>query len=227
MILRSLTLKILLAFLVISLLGIALVAVISRLTNIREFNTLLVNQAKSQLVDLAASYYETNGTLEGFGINLRSEFQDLVQPRTSFPYPSPDGELPRRPSVIMLVSLDGKVLFPYDHTHPNEIIGQAELRSATDVVVDGQTVGYVIASGAIPRRDPFQEQYVRRTNQNLLLAGAGAAVLAILLGAVLARSLTRPLKELKEATQAMAEGQLGLQVPIRTRDELGALAEIV
>ena len=225
MILRSLTLKILLAFLVVSLLGIALVAVISRLTNIREFNTLLVNQAKSQLVDLAASYYETNGTLEGFGINLRSEFQDLVQPRASFPYPSPDGELSRRPSVIMLVGLDGKVLFPYDHTHPNEIIGQVELKSATEVVVDGQTVGYVMASGAIPRRDPFQEQYVRRTNQNLLFAGAGAAVLAILLGVVLARSLTRPLKELKEATQAMAEGQLGLQVPIRTRDELGALAE--
>jgi hypothetical protein len=89
--LRSLTLKILLSFLLVSLLGIALVAIISRLTNIREFNTLLVNQAKSQLADLAASYYETNGNLDGFRTNMRSEIQDLAPSQSFFLSPAPDG----------------------------------------------------------------------------------------------------------------------------------------
>ncbi len=225
MILRTLTQKILLSFLIVSLLVIALVALISRMTNIREFNTLLVNQATSQLADLAASYYEANGTLDGFGTNLRAEIQDLVQPRSIFPYPGPEGNQLRRPSSIMLVNTAGKIIFPSDHTRPVASVAPASLRKGTKVVVDGQTVGYVLASGELPRRDPFQEQFINRTNQNLLYAGGGAALLAIILGVILSRSLTRPMQELKAATQAMAQGQLGLQVPIRTRDELGELAE--
>jgi signal transduction histidine kinase len=41
---------------------------------------------------------------------------------------------------------------------------------------------------------------------------------------VLARTLTRPLRELTAATRAVAKGRLGQQVPIRSRDELGDLA---
>lgn len=222
---RSLTLKILLSFLLVSLLGIVLVAVISRLTNIREFNTLLVNQATSQLADLAASYYEDHGSLEGFRTTMRAEIQDLAPSQAFFIDPGPDGEQPRRSSPIMLVDLNGNILFPFDHNRPNPVMNPAELKTTTEVVVDGQTVGYVLASGELPRRDPFQEQFIRRTNINLLLAGGGAALLALMLGVILARSLTRPIKELQAATQAMAAGQLGLQVPVHTRDELGALTD--
>jgi len=223
--LRSLTLKILLSFLVVSLLVIALVALISRLTNIREFNTLLVNQAKSQMAEMAANYYETHGSLDGLGVSLRAELQDLNIPRSFFPYPGPEGDQIRRTSPITLVDLEGKVVFPTDHNRPDQFVNPVGLRNSTEVIVDGKTVGYVLASGELPRRDPFQEQFVKRTNQNLLLAGGGAAVLAIILGFILARSLTKPLKELNDATQAMAHGQLGLQVPIRTRDELGELGK--
>jgi two-component system sensor histidine kinase BaeS len=42
-------------------------------------------------------------------------------------------------------------------------------------------------------------------------------------GAFLSRTLTRPIRELTAATHAVAQGQLGLQVAIRSRDELGEL----
>ena len=224
MILRTLTQKIIVSFLIVSLVGIALVAVITRLTNIREFDTLLVNQAKSQLVELAASYYETYGSWDDFGTFMRQDFQDVFQPRNSFPYPGSGDASARRPSPIILVDLDGRVIYPAEHNQTNGFIARAALRSGTQVIVNGDTVGYALASGERPGRDTFQEQYVRRTTQNLLLAGAGAALLALILGGVLTQSLTRPLRELKAATQAMSQGQLGLQVPIRAQDELGELA---
>ena len=46
------------------------------------------------------------------------------------------------------------------------------------------------------------------------------------LGAVaLARTLTRPIRDLKEATQTVAEGEYGQTVHVRSRDELGHLAQ--
>jgi signal transduction histidine kinase len=49
-------------------------------------------------------------------------------------------------------------------------------------------------------------------------------LIALALALVLARTLTRPLRELTAASQAMAEGDLGRQVAVRSRDELGELA---
>jgi signal transduction histidine kinase len=58
----------------------------------------------------------------------------------------------------------------------------------------------------------------------LLLGAIAAAVLAVLLGAWLATTLTRPLRRLTEAIHATAQGQLGQQVDIRSQDEIGELA---
>ena len=45
-----------------------------------------------------------------------------------------------------------------------------------------------------------------------------------MLGILLSRALTRPLRELTTATEQMAAGQLGMQVDARTQDEIGKLA---
>jgi two-component system sensor histidine kinase BaeS len=49
-------------------------------------------------------------------------------------------------------------------------------------------------------------------------------LIALILGILLARTLTRPVNELTSATRAMARGDLEQQVPVRSQDELGELA---
>jgi signal transduction histidine kinase len=61
-------------------------------------------------------------------------------------------------------------------------------------------------------------------NKALLVGSLGALMLSVLLGAILARSLTRPLQDLTEATRAVADGDLQRQVQVRSRDEVGTLA---
>ncbi len=54
--------------------------------------------------------------------------------------------------------------------------------------------------------------------------GLGIGVLLALgVGLVLARQLIRPLRTLTTATQTLADGQLGHQVPVTTQDEIGEL----
>ncbi len=59
---------------------------------------------------------------------------------------------------------------------------------------------------------------------SLGLAGAGGALLALVLSYALARRLTRPIAELADATTRLAAGQPDVRVPVASADELGALA---
>ncbi|MGI8594930.1 MAG: sensor histidine kinase [Solirubrobacteraceae bacterium] len=58
---------------------------------------------------------------------------------------------------------------------------------------------------------------------SLILAGLGGALVAVALSALLARRLTRPLRDLAEATELVAAGQAGVRVPVDGRDELARL----
>ena len=56
------------------------------------------------------------------------------------------------------------------------------------------------------------------------MAAVIAALLALALGILLSRALTRPLRELTTATEEMAAGQFGKQVDSHAQDEIGKLA---
>jgi signal transduction histidine kinase len=55
------------------------------------------------------------------------------------------------------------------------------------------------------------------------LAALAAMAIAVFLGVILARTLTRPVRDLTGAIQAMARGELRQEVPVRSSDELGTL----
>ncbi|MGQ9835648.1 MAG: HD domain-containing phosphohydrolase [Thermoanaerobaculaceae bacterium] len=57
-----------------------------------------------------------------------------------------------------------------------------------------------------------------------ILITLASLVLAFLLGETLARRILAPLHDLLEGTAAMARGHLSVRLPIRRKDELGALA---
>jgi signal transduction histidine kinase len=58
----------------------------------------------------------------------------------------------------------------------------------------------------------------------LIYSAVGASLVALLLGIFLSRTLTHPIRELTEATHAVADGELGKQVSVRSKDEMGELA---
>jgi class 3 adenylate cyclase/HAMP domain-containing protein len=70
--------------------------------------------------------------------------------------------------------------------------------------------------------DPVLEPF-DRVQRALMVGGAAALLLAVLLSALLARGLTQPVRELVDATQAVARGELDRRVRVRSRDELGEL----
>jgi two-component system sensor histidine kinase BaeS len=66
---------------------------------------------------------------------------------------------------------------------------------------------------------------LRNMNTATLLSALVAVLLAVCLGGLLAFTMTRSLRELTEATVEIAKGRFGKQVKVRSKDEIGKLAE--
>jgi len=212
---RSLALKLTLAFLLVSLTVVALVAVFAGRSTATEFDRYVWEQARRKFIADVSAYYQINRSWRGVAEHLRRQrlaLQPDPSDRTSLPPP------------FLLVDQNGHVVAPVEPYRIGDRVSDAELRQGIPVKIEGQVVGIVIPKGKPPARDPGEEQYLARTNQAVLIAALVATGMALVLGIFLARTFTRPLRELTTATRSMAKGELEQQVPVRTQDELGELA---
>ena len=107
---------------------------------------------------------------------------------------------------------------------PGSVLPVRQLRKGTPVVVEGQTVGYILTTTLKPVLSPAESLFLRRTNQAVLIAVGGAVLIALVTGGLLARTLTRPIRALTGAAQRIAEGHAGEQVTVTSQDEIGQLA---
>lgn len=92
------------------------------------------------------------------------------------------------------------------------------------IVVDGRTVG--AAALRFPAGDLLPAERELRDALALaqLLAGLGAALIALAFAVIVARRITRPVAALSDATEALARGDRTARVDLRSDDEIGDLA---
>lgn len=69
-----------------------------------------------------------------------------------------------------------------------------------------------------------ERDYLSGLNNSLWLGGLGAALVALALGVLSARRISRPVRRLVEASSRIATGDLSQRVEVASRDELGQLA---
>jgi two-component system sensor histidine kinase BaeS len=226
--LRSLTTKLVLAFLIVSLTGAALTAIFARWATSREFDRLVLDQSEASFISDVVAYYQTNGSWDNIASSLPPRRAQAPQPDSHAKdgnRPAPGTQPPPTPSgPFVLVDRDRRVVVPAGGYKIGDRVPAGELSRETPVETGGQVVGTVLGTGRPIALDTKEQQYLMRTTQALLLAGLISMLGALILGVVLARTLTRPLRELTAVTRVLSKGRLGQQVPIRSRDELGELA---
>ncbi|MBX2997337.1 MAG: HAMP domain-containing histidine kinase [Caldilineaceae bacterium] len=206
--LRSLSVKLILAFLLVALTGTLLAAFFVNQRTAREFDRFVANRYEADLLVELTRRYQEFGSWEGFdSIVVRGRHDEVV------------------PAPVTLLDTDRRVIYSPIYPAGQQLSAQ-ESRQALPVKDGGETVGWVLfpraeAQGINPNSP---EATFLRSVQNAILWGSLVAVLvALLLGIFLARTLTHPLRELTEATRSLARGALGQQVPVRSSDELGEL----
>jgi len=204
----KLTTKLILAFLVVSLFSTGIIVVFTRVTTNREFNKFVNDKYQADLVDQLASYYQENQTWVG------------VEKLFSRDHFKPDGN---HPLFFSIADTNGKVVIQGSGHNAGEIVSTEELNKGTQIQVGNETAGILLLNSR-PDKNPLEDEFIRRINDSIFFSAIGTIILAFILGAILSRPITRPIRELTKATHEMAGGKFGQQVPVRSRDEIGELA---
>lgn len=209
----KLTPKLTLAFLLISLIVIGLAAVFIAGKVTAEFNQYLENQRQNDFANAAKDYYLAHLTWDGVDTYLRD--QRLLPPLNEVNPP---------PQPYVLVDANRVVIVASAPYVVGEKVKQGTLDKGIRVESNGQVVGTVISTGKPLARNPLDQKYIDQITQALWIAAAGGIAISLILGWLLARSLTRPIRDLTAATRDLASGRADPRVPVRSADELGELA---
>jgi signal transduction histidine kinase len=131
-----------------------------------------------------------------------------------------------RRALFTIADASGVIVAGGRHEDLGKTVPSGDLKQGEPLLVDGETVGWLLFTPALDRWQPGTPEgnFLTSVSQATLYSAIAATLVALLLGGFLAYTLTRSLRELTAATQALAKGELGHQVKVRSHDELGALA---
>ncbi|MFM8425254.1 MAG: sensor histidine kinase [Chloroflexota bacterium] len=208
----KLSTKLILAFLMISVVSTGIIVVFTRVLASREFERFMDDRYEAELAEDLARYYNRNQSWDG----VEKEFQrDWHEPGNYYE---------QRPLFFSIADEQGTIIVAGNDREEGEPCSQEEFEDGFPIQSDGKTVGVLLLPMA-PERSPLDYEFLRRLNGSIFLSAIATLALALFLGILLSRSISRPIQELTKATHHMADGKLGQQVPVRSRDELGELAQ--
>ncbi len=215
---NKLSVQLVLAFVLVTVVTVSTVALLANLGATTQFRYYLDRRSEleqSEWYGWLVAYYQRMGSWNGVRELLR-----------------PAGELRPRGWLMPFVLADtqGVIILDVRSTTWGQTLSPQERARAVPVVVDGQTVGWLVALGPEHRPDQkmfqaIEQAFMDRVNQYLLLAGFLAGGLGIVLGLAFSRQLTAPLARLTAAAHRIAQGDLAQRVPETGSAEIAELGQ--
>lgn len=218
------------------LIGIGVSYVLTSRVATQEYASFSTTRSVAQAELLAptlADYYRDQGSWQGVADALRRE-TSTDRGRMMGPHSMMDSNqmgpgmmwgMTMRLQDLLLTDPDGEVLVDPAGTLTNQTIpSEARQAAGTPIDVGNQTVGWLVAASALNEFSPSEQAFLTSVRRAILIGGAAAALVALLLGGLFFRGLIRPVRQLDRAAHALAAGELEQTVDVETRDEIGRLA---
>ncbi len=220
-----------LAFTLVVLVAVGAIAfLINRTTGtaFRQYITHSDVSASGSGVQQLVAYYLEQGSWDGVE-SLLGEGVFLTGP-TGGPLPgvNPRNRGPAPRLDVMLADSSGRVVYDSAGERDGRRLTAREKSSALMIAEtdDGEVLGYLLLSvpGGADRLGRLEQQFLERMRNILIVGGAVAVVLGLVLGVLLSRSLTAPLQRLATAARAVAAGDLAQQVRVEGSAEMAEVA---
>ncbi|GAG94594.1 unnamed protein product, partial [marine sediment metagenome] len=213
---RSLSIKLIIAFLIISITGVMIIALFISQRMQPEFGKFVLNRYKIDLINTLTGYYKRNNSWEGISAILVRDKSEHWRHWGRIWVP------------VTLIDANRVVVYGGKYYEEGEKVSKNVVNNGVPVDIEGKTVGWLLFDSLENISGPMLElpemNFLKRINGVIVFSALIAALTALLLGVLLARNISRPVRELTDATKIIAKGELGHQVPVRTKDELGELA---
>ncbi|MFZ5809845.1 MAG: sensor histidine kinase [Chloroflexota bacterium] len=217
---RSITTRLILAFLLVGISGSILITLIIWRSTRNAFDRFILRREQLILVNRLLLYYQQNGSWQGV--------ERLIESAVNNPPLIPGEETDPRRVWGNLTLVDSRQIVVYS-VLPNQIgrrVDRNRLDNAILLTLNDEPVGWLMVGQLLRTIQPDspESRFLTTVRSASVISIIIAVILALVLGSALTLTLTRSLRELTEATQDIARGQYGRQVPVRSQDELGRLA---
>lgn len=213
------------AFLIVALVAVGAVALVVNQTTSSSFRRYVGQQANANmsadLIGRLEAHYASTGSWNGAQAIVAEPRGGRGPGQGRGAGSAGGGEGPH----FLLAGPDYTVVAARDAEHIGRTLDEAERAQAQAVVVEGATVGYLLRAGVGAQAlDTTQQQFLDDVSRALVLTAGGAIILALLLGLGLAWALIHPLRHLRQAAAAIAQGKLGTQAPVMGTTEVREVA---
>jgi signal transduction histidine kinase len=218
----SLRSKLLAAFVLVALVGVATVALVANRVTTREF-ALYVSyggQMRAQrLAPDAADYYARTGSWQGVESVLEVRTgQGPVAGRGQGVQSDPRNER------VLIVDPQDKVVVDTQGELVGQLLETNYQERGIKLQVGGEWIGTLVTTSSdLTGHSELEERFLTAVNRAVWIAVLSVTVVAFVAAFVLSRQLVAPLRRLTAASEAMAAGDLSQRVEIETQDEIGEL----
>ena len=217
--------KLLVAFVIVAASAVGVVAVMANRITTRQFE-IYVSQGKQaraeRLAPEFAAYYARTGSWAGVDEWWATQALEPAGGRgTGRGLGQGVGASSDR---LLLADADGRVILDSQGGLLGWQMPDMELAVGMPIEVRGELVGTLVVAAEGTVHESLESEFLNQVNRSLLWAGLAAGVVALVLGLVLARQLTAPIRDLTDAAHQLADGEM-TQVQVRSDDEIGELGE--
>jgi len=221
---RSISVKITLVLIVVSLIGAVFSAFYIQNRTQTAFEKFIRDQDQEVLIERLIEHYGQNGSWVNVQIVFHEIFPFTIQnnPEENPGVKSPGGNAPfilTSPTGVIQNNNSGP-----GSAKPGNRIQIDEIDNKIPLELEGEIIGWLIPGGSQRPHNSPQNDFLNTVQQGLIISSVVSLLIALTLGGFLIQSFTRPIRKLASATEKVAGGELGFQVDIDTQDELGKLA---
>jgi signal transduction histidine kinase len=211
---RSIKSKFAVAFALTGILGAVIVAFIARGLTYQAFTKFNIEEIESETTETLTQYYRQIGSWDGV--------ENIFDPD------QPENDKASKPFIPFLIADDrGDVVLSVPPEMLEGIISKGipehVLDNGKQINIDDRVVGTVYFFSRPEGISPSEIGFLRLIDKSTILAAVIGIVLGILLSVFLTRSFTKPIQDLSQAALEISRGNLGKQVEVTTKDELGIL----
>jgi two-component system OmpR family sensor kinase len=224
----GLFLKLLAAFVIVVLVvGILVTWLTDRATRqeFRLYTTTIGQRQAERLAPLLTAYYLVAGSWEGVEGLLTAPQMGMMgwRPEGMMGRPGDTDMWHMLGNQVLIVDAKGEIVADSRDELIGAKVDAESLSAGAPIVAGGEQVGTVLVTvGALAEVD--NNLFLRQVSRATVLATLVAGVIALALGAAITWGVTRPMRELTDATRAITAGDLSRRVRVEADDEIGDLA---
>ena len=221
---RSLSAKITLVLVIVSMFGALFTSFFIQNRTQEAFDDFIRGQDQQVLVEALTEYYSSTGSWENAHIPFQKVFPISQHNNQAG---NPQGNQQNTNTPFILTSPSGEIMDISPGPggpKPGAAIPMNDVEKGIPLEVDGEIVGWLVPAAFQGPRNNIQQNFLGTVRQGLIISSLVTLLIALILGGFLIQSFTRPIRKLANATEKVASGELGYQVDIQSKDELGKLA---